>query len=454
MQDLKEQILKRFLDFVLRYVPLETAQLGGLGGQGIEAKIWADRGIPHTNGWIVERGQSSGAKLIAGSTYNVQNQLSTLSRVMCATRGKGAALDGFHLDLCGTVSEEIMSDFKTVFELVLKSRGRSLAVTVADARRNTALENWPQFMSRAWDLLDCDAPPIYKAITHEQLQIPVVRHKKMPAFMKSFDPKKAAKREFALFVELAELFHQYAFDCVTVKRFVYVSRYSGRPFRMRTYFFHFEPTHTEQPAALLAKSWLGSPLTILKADGVVQTIPAVRAVVIQSISQPTTKTVPMTKENTSKLGQLASLLGGEYASEYEALLADKSRLQTITNAVQGLGISPGRVTKPPETDKPGEFRVTKETRSWEDFNDQEQIEWLLETLELRAQSGNHWKSGQWEELLRKKFGRYSAKLGRTMRGALAHTGGKFRPQFIARINEVYPGASARPYLERVSRLPA
>lgn len=455
MSDIKEQVLNRFVDFVLRYVPIATAQLGGLGGQGIEAKIWANRGIPHSNGWIVERNQNRGAHLIAGRSYNVQNHLSTLSRVMRATRGSDALLDGFHLDLCGTFSRQVMVDFNPVFGLVLESRGRSLAVTVADARRNVALENWPQSMGRAKRLLGRDAVIIYEALVEQQRRIPVVRHESMPAFIKSFDPEKAAKREFALFVELVKLFRRYAFDCVTVERFVYVSRYSGRPFRMRTYFFHFEPTHSNQRAALLSKSWLGSPFTILKADGTAEVVPLVRTIVSQPISKPTT--MKGTTVIKTKLQELVAVLGGEFASEYEALLADRTKLETFTRAVQGLGMTPDLTATLPVGRKPlvpGEFRKTKTTRTWDDFNDQEQIEWLLKALELKAHEGDDWRHGQWKELIQRDFGRYSVKVGRRMRSALAHTGGKFRKQFVDRIHRIFPGAAAAPYLDRLTKIAA
>src|SRR6185437_5973807 len=146
--------------------------------------------------------------------------------------------DGFHLDLCGTFDGDMVRDFSPIVPLVQKGRGRCLAITVADARRNKALEQWPEVRRHGRRYFGKSANALYERITEQQQRLPV--NKNLPAFMQQFDPEKAAKREFALLVAVTELLKKATATFPTeVERYIYVSRYGKTPFRMRTYFFHF-----------------------------------------------------------------------------------------------------------------------------------------------------------------------------------------------------------------------
>lgn len=234
----KEYVIRSFLDFVCRHVPQSEAQLATLGGQGLEAGIWAERGVPSAHGWLIELNRKLGGNLIKNHRYHTHNRLGTFHRILGGL-GEKSLIDGFHLDLCGTFTEKVIEDFSPVLPLVLQSRAKCIAITVADQRRNLILERWKDYEYEGALLFGDEGRPIMRLLEAEQRKIPV--RKDLPAFMEGFDPLKGAMREFGLMVEIAKLLIVHR-RCVPVEvvRYVYVSKIGKRSFRMRTYFFHFE----------------------------------------------------------------------------------------------------------------------------------------------------------------------------------------------------------------------
>src|SRR3989344_104689 len=244
----KERIVRLFLDFVGTFVPLNEARLATLGGEGLEAKMWLELGIPKEHGWLIERSDARMLRLIAESRYRIHNQLSTFARILRGQNGETASIDGFHLDLCGTFGGELLGNFSSVMPLVLRSRGRSLAITVADQRRNLALEEWPTYEKRAERLFGKEAKSLYHTIFEQQKLVPVSRSR--APFIQPFDPRKGAMREYSTLIDVASLLSKPNVPWMPVEmiRHIYVGRMPKNPFRMRTYFFHFGGEKVEHPA--------------------------------------------------------------------------------------------------------------------------------------------------------------------------------------------------------------
>ena len=107
----KGQVIRLWLAFLSRFVPLGQARLATLGGRGLEAEIWEELGVPRDNGWLIERNRKRGGNLIAEHRYHVHNQLVTFDRILAGYGSAQAVVDGFHLDLCGTFSGQSLADF-------------------------------------------------------------------------------------------------------------------------------------------------------------------------------------------------------------------------------------------------------------------------------------------------------------------------------------------------------
>ncbi|KKQ77834.1 MAG: hypothetical protein A3A96_01925 [Candidatus Zambryskibacteria bacterium RIFCSPLOWO2_01_FULL_39_39] len=470
MESLKGQVVRSFLELVSRYLPLKEAQLATLGGHGLEAKIWSELGIPDGNGWLIERNRKLSAKLIGGHRYRTQNQLGTFDQILAGHGEDHAFVDGFHLDLCGTFSNSTIANFAPALPLVLKSKGRCLAITIADARRNPALEKWPDFQRRAKKIFGSQTENIFEDILYQQRLIPT--RKNTRAFIKPFDPEKGAKREFGLLVELTELLKIRGFPWipVIVERYVYVSRYKERPFRMRTYFFRFEfkPGGRKGEELAFARVWTKSPLFFANGDDFIEVKSAIDATpIVQKTEKVVKGEVAMTPQ-TSKLATLASMVGGDVLIEYNDLLLKSQRLDTIIESLKGVvgEVNVDEVveketpaptqessiaeTEPTKTAEPALGKPLKR-RKWEDLDAREQVTWALKTLELKKSQGGKWKNGTWEKLLKKDFGYYKPALGSSLRAVLSRTSGGFRRMFAVRIRKAF-GPEAKPYLDRLANL--
>lgn len=454
----KEQVIRLFLAFLSRYVPLGQAQLATLGGSGLEAEIWSELGIPTDHGWLIERSRERNVKLIKNHRYNIHNQLGTFNCILAGHGTDRAFVDGFHLDLCGTLCNKAIGNFESIVPLVLASTGRCLAITVADARRNLVLEQWPSFQARAKRLFGAQqSEAIYDRIAAHQRQVPT--RKDQPAFIKPFDPAKAAKREFGLLVELTELLRQQKLPWipVAVERYIYVSRFATRPFRMRTYLFRFGEKSTRSPELAFAQAWITSKLSFANGEAFHE----VKAPAIGTTIQPTTKGVITMMPITSRLGQLAKALGGAEETEYNKLLGDSQQLaifRAALNGVGGNGVEPNTDTLPsPSSTRPRKYRKSsaakqakKVGKMWADLSDEEKIEWQLKTIEAKAQNGDL-SDAAWRKMLKTDFGHYNDVLDRSLHAALSRTNGGFRPSFENRIKTVF-GEQAKPYLDRLAKV--
>jgi hypothetical protein len=454
METTKEQVIRLFLAFLSRHVPIGQAQLATLGGHGLEAKIWFELGVPSGHGWLIERSRERGGKLIRGHRYQMHNQLGTFDRILAGHGADRTFIDGFHLDLCGTLCNTAIENFSPVVPLVLASTGRCLAITVADARRNLVLEQWPDFQKRARRLFGSQqSEGIYRRIVAYQQRVPV--RKDQPAFIKPFDPTKAAQREFGLLVELTELLRKQKLSWipVAVERYIYVSRYQRRPFRMRTYFFHFGERMAQSSELAFAEAWITSKLSFANGDGFHEVeAPPVGTTIQQKIKKGVEKTV-MTE---TKLIDLSGYVAVP-RSEYEQLVADSQQLSAFRALLQGAKNSiPAQDDSTPNhhpspTSDVPQSRKRRTKKQWDDLTDQEQIEWQLKALELKAEMGGAWKNGSWEKLLKQDFGHHDAGISGSCRAALARTNGNFRQMFEARIQKVF-GDQAKSYLDRFAKL--
>jgi hypothetical protein len=222
----KSQVIRLFLQFVRAHVPLDQAIVASLGGEGREAAIWQEVGIPGSNGWVIERNRQRSRKLIADLPYRYTSSLGNFARGFRSVTGAGHGVDAFHLDLCGTL-ELATNVARPIIPLVINSRGRCLAITVADARRNPSVDNFPVIEKWLSALLGFRYGRMRERLGREQGE----------------GRELALMREIGFFYAVIDLFrsrNRYAVPD-KVRRFEYVSRTSGSPFAMRTYFFHFVP---------------------------------------------------------------------------------------------------------------------------------------------------------------------------------------------------------------------
>jgi hypothetical protein len=170
--------------------------------------------------------------------------------------------------------------------------------------------------------------------------------------------------------------------------------------------------------------------------------------------------------DTSKLAELLALVGNEnIRAEYEALLIDRENLHRILAAADAVRHAAGNghaaaqapAATPPAGPAPGEAPRGKQPRpgaeAWNKLSLQRQIECLLEWLEFkRAHPEASTRNGEWHEHIAKWLGVYNGDLGRTLRAAIAHTSGSYRPAFAKRIERAF-GEAAGPYLARLAKIP-
>jgi hypothetical protein len=452
----KEQVIRLFLGLLSPHVPLAEARVATLGGQGIEAKIWAESGIPPEHGSLIELNRTQGNRLIENHRYRYHNRLGTFCVNLTGQHGAAAQIDGFHLDLCGTVTEQILSDFAPLLRLILRSTGRCLGVTVADQRRNIALEQWPEVLEKGERLFGGHAAEILENLEAQQQQLPT--RDDLPSFMRTFDSHKAACREFGLMVELIGLFQTHrAWAPVEIARYVYVSRYGGKPFRMRSFFFRFARFDPPRSGLDVARTWVTSSLSHHFQPGPFTQITAPSTAMERPIQG---------EVMSSRLGALANAVGGDTLAEYEMLVRSYENqamatavLEKIRELVSPVAPTPVAVAQPTPKAKKG-------PKKWTDLSEEQRIQWQIKMLELRlsvqtqaearAENKDAWEKEwekEWRKLLEEDFGTYSPELGRSLRSVMSRTSGKFRPRFEQQIQKLL-GDAAGPYLERLSKIPA
>ncbi len=263
-----------------------------------------------------------------------------------------------------------------------------------------------------------------------------------PAFFKPFDSAKAAKREFGLLIELTELLRmqQLPWIPVAVERYIYVSRYKRRPFRMRTYFFRFGQQNASSSEFAFAQAWVNSKTFFANDEAFTE----VKMPVVSITVPPTTKGIVTHMEQTTpKLIDLSGYVAVP-KPEYDQLLADSQQLRAIRSALEGAMVSNTHPAQPSSTSPPSVEpqgnKAGRVRKSWDSFTACEQIDFTIKALELRLALGGKFTGTEgtaaWEKLLKGTFGYYNPKLGRSTRATLARTSGeKFRPEFEERIRK-------------------
>ncbi len=269
----KMTVLRHFLTFVAQYLPLQDARLATLGGEGWEAELWLSAGVRPENGWLIEREREASRRLIVESPYRYCPSLGNFPNVVRDAYGDTVGVDGFHLDLCGTL-ERSFKPFLPVIPLVIwRSTGRCLAITVADMRRNRTLERFRAIRRCAdWYLGPELSRSLFQFLLREQGGLPSLTRSDAP---QTANPEKGARREFGFFFRLFRLLVGGGWRITAlpdrIERIVYVSGYGGRAFRMRTYLFHFGDLTTGSRAQLAQQfitRWMESSLRILQRSGV------------------------------------------------------------------------------------------------------------------------------------------------------------------------------------------
>lgn len=442
----KELVVDRFLAFVARRVPLPLARLATLGGYGIEAKAWQSAGIPPEHGSLIEVDTGLARMLIKEHRYRVHEKLKDFHHVM---RNFNETVDGFHLDLCGTVDERVAGEFAPALPFILGSTGRCLAVTVADARRNAALEQWRDVFAEGKGLFGRNtAMDLFRETVAMQRQIPVKKYPDLPAhFSRGFDAAKGAKREFGLLVEMADLLCRHKSTLAHMERYVYVSRYKERPFRMRTYLFHFGEGGSKDPEVTLARKWVESPLFFLDGGEFIE---------VNGHPDASRPAAPiMEKSMTSKLAQLAALAGPDVQEELAGYVADRLRLQQILEAFKASGVGINGKAKPTASVSPDQA-VKK---NWSDLSPKEQLEFRMKVCETRIQhfagggAYSAWCKDILPGLIKDELGRMPRNFTKSVGAMTARMGGKFRAAFIEQVKGTLDPQDSKSYLDRLQALP-
>lgn len=437
----KEQIVRRFLDFVRQYVSLSQARMATLGGMGVEAKAWIEAGIPPSNGSLIEIESDLARKLIRKYDFRTHDRLDAFHTVLA---NYGEKVDGFHLDLCGTMNVEVTGDFAPTLPFILQSQGRCLAVTVADARQNTILTNWSDYRTKGKKFFGRKMRTVFTELNAQQRKIPVKANPKLPKFFKrGFNPHKATQREFGFMLDMAELLQVHKCSIKSMERFVYVSRYNNRPFRMRTYFFHFGLGIPADQSGALAKVWTESPLVFIDQD------------VIEVIA--TDNTVAQQKEKLSMSSKLAHLVAAagndELQREFDELLENARIGAAIKATLNGSAESLLSGHK----SQNGSAQA-KPKKKWDDLTVVEQYEFRLKVNNARHEHMKTGTTATWAkeclpELIREQFGHMPKHYPKSIGAYVARMNGSYRSSFIDQVKEALPAEIAADYLKRLEAIP-
>lgn len=313
MSSQKRAVIERFVELLSGYVPLKKAMLATLGGQGLEARVWKKFGISQKRAYLVERSPSRMRRLIQGfrSAQHVYADLKSFPEIFKAKHGNEAGLDMFHWDLCGTV-EPVIRDLVNILPLIAQSRGKCLALTVADQRRNRSLQSQKQLLERAERVFGSRASGLSTHLLDFHTALASLPFGQA-------DPKKVALRELGVMTYLAEAFASSlpgkAMMPNRLERFIYIS--DG--FRMRSYFFHFgREGSAERLAGTMANLIVQAPIYWVDGDRPMQIEHAGKEM------QVAMKTKTEVDQILGRLDPLLKRLGKESADDILAL-ADRAR---------------------------------------------------------------------------------------------------------------------------------
>lgn len=419
----KLRVAELFLAFVSEYISLGVARLATLGGEGLEAGLWQKIGLPAERGYLIECKRCPGRNLIRRFPFRFCSRLEYFPRMFQSVWGKHQGIDGFHLDLCGTL-EASAKIFEPSFPLILRGRGKCLAVTVADQRRNSSVQHFNSVWAEASRILgEEDLESFFQALLAEQREL------KAAIGSETSKPEIGAQRELGFAVRLIQALEKNRASLVDqVERYFYVSNRRGRPFRMRTYFFHFTSDRNRilgdnKYAWDTVKLWTASAIQVVNATG------------LKPIAIPTPakgkEVVPMKEyPKYASLGRLAQAAGGPALKEFNALVADfrsaekdaKLGRQVRAMALNGSGQQEVPVVAE-EAAQPG--KPAKGDRA------ETSIEVLLGLLRARAKGKKELMTAK-KKVAKELFPRRKNGL-RRVGTAFARTQGKFQAGFAKRV---------------------
>lgn len=303
----KTEIIRLFLAFVGSYIDLSKARLATLGGEGLEAELWSTYGIGPKKGWLIECKQAKSQRLIARFPYRHCARLAYFWRNTESIWGRKYGIDGFHLDLCGTY-ERIRSDFAPNVPLIVRSAGRCLAITVADQRQNESQEHFEDISAAASELFGAaPAARLFSKLEGDYRSLP------SQGIGLWADPVIGAERELGFAYHLMRALGQHSAPAIDrIERYLYVSNSNARPFRMRTYFFHFGKVRSDRNVHDALSLWCKAPLQCVTESGTITVSPSI---------DPSThmEVVPMSYPNLKKLAEAA---GAACLAEFNELIAD------------------------------------------------------------------------------------------------------------------------------------
>ncbi len=318
----KQTIIKLFLEFVGGFLPIREAWLATLGGGGVEPAIWKEIGLPEKQGWLIESSREKSVKLIREFPYSYCSQLAAFPQLFTSVTGLDGGVDGFHLDLCGTFEGgNIRELFGTILPLVMRSRGRCFAITVADARFNKSLMEFDAVQAELIQLIGEDevASFLSQLIGEQERDT------------SASDSRRGAQRELGFATELISLMvEERLYELDRIQRYRYVSDTYGGNFPMRTYFFHFSKRGRGRRPLLRAHDtialWRQSTLQEVTAEGIINLLP-VTGVKESEMGTP-----------YPNLGQLVALASPVCQSEFQELLEDALRGKALKKA--GFDLAP------------------------------------------------------------------------------------------------------------------
>ncbi len=477
----KERIVRGLMAAALKGKELHQVRLATLGGEGLEARIWREKGLPPENGWLIDLSPAVIRRLAnvfrEASYHLVQGRLGTFLAHLRNAEGRKPGLDLMHLDFCGTI-EPVMSELSGIVEAVHASEQRILALTVSDQRRHPATDAPKEVMTLVEDVFGERAEHLVQALEAQGrglrqigwtpgrprdfalreistlltlfLSQLIAPRLKIAAEQRYARMGKLWKRELS---EKRPLIYP-----VSLERYTYTSR----GFRMRTYVWRLEPKRGSVRSALdsFLRAWLDAPCYAVVAgesEPILvkprKTEPRPQRKKDAAMPSPPTLTMEDAKQ---RLQQAMPFMSPEIRESCEVLIKGSAAIdldpiiERVTTDVMGkmLGaLTAGLGTKRVATPKAVTATPPKEVRpvpapapapkrsKRKGHRDDDEISQMddLRLLMLEAKvRGEDELAKTKEDLSKAHFPRQKKRLLR-IGTVFARCQGKHRPQFVARV---------------------
>lgn len=224
--------------------PVSEAWLVGLGGQGTWVGEWLSGGFMSDHIYLVERDKKRAERIMRCETVKkakhirlCQTALRNFPSVFMAERGRKLGIDVLDLDFNGTL-ESALKDVSAVMPLVARGKGKVLALTVADSRRNQSLNDVAKAAKQIQAFFSEGSEQAMLETAWQRLCVEHASHRATHTFPGGGDPLKAAFRELTTIVQLAKIAkaHGLEIDPNYGQRFIYTG---DDAFRMRRFFLRF-----------------------------------------------------------------------------------------------------------------------------------------------------------------------------------------------------------------------